>query len=64
MRKYTGEGSCRLVVARYNRKLNCLELSCRTQYSHDFVLLLHAQQEGNELPEGKVNAFYVPGYSP
>ena len=61
-----GEGSCQIGCCwGYNRKLNCLEYHRASEHNiavSDFVLLLAAQQdmEGNELPEGKVNAFYVP----
>lgn len=61
-----GEGSCQIGCCwGYNRKLNCLEYHRASEHNiavSDFVLLLAAQQdmEGNELPAGKVTAFYVP----
>lgn len=61
-----GEGSCQIGCCwGYNSRLNCLEYHRASEHNiavTDFVLLLAAQQdmEGNELPAGRVTAFYVP----
>lgn len=61
-----GDGSCQIGCCwGYNDKLNCLEYHRASEHNiavTDMVLLLAHQQnmEGNDLPAGKVTAFYVP----
>ena len=65
-RKLRGEGGCQIGCCwGYNTKLNCLEYHRASEHNiavSDLVLLLASQQdmEGNDLPEGKVHAFFVP----
>ena len=61
-----GEGSCQIGCCwGHSSKLNCLEYHRASEHNiavSDLVLLLAAQQDmvGNELPEGKIKAFFVP----
>lgn len=61
-----GGGSCQIGCCwGYNHKLNCLEYHRSSEHNiavTDLVLLLASEQdmEGNELPAGKVQAFFVP----
>ena len=61
-----GEGSCQIGCCwGHSSKLNCLEYHRASEHNiavSALVLLLASQQdmEGNELPEGKVIAFFVP----
>ena len=61
-----GEGHCQIGCCwGYNSKLNCLEYHRASEHNiavSDLVLLLARQQdmEGNDLPAGKVTAFFVP----
>ena len=61
-----GEGSCQIGCCwGHSSRLNCLEYHRASEHNvavSDIVLLLAAQQdmEANELPEGKITAFFVP----
>ncbi len=61
-----GEGNCEVGCCwGYNSKLNCLEYHRASEHNiavSDLVLLLGCRQdmEGNDLPAGKVTAFFVP----
>ena len=61
-----GQGSCQIGLCwGYNQKLNCLEYHRASEHNvavTDLVLILASQQEmeGNDLPAGKVKAFFVP----
>lgn len=61
-----GEGSCQIGCCwGFNGMLNCLEYHRASEHNiavTDLVLLLADQRdmEGNDLPEGKVSAFFVP----
>ncbi len=65
-RELRGEGSCQIGCCwGYNSRLNCLEYHRSSEHNvavTDMVLLLAKQSEleGNDLPDGKVTAFYVP----
>lgn len=65
-RELRGEGGCQIGCCwGYNSRLNCLEYHRASEHNiavTDLVLLLAAQQamEGFDLPEGKVQAFFVP----
>ncbi len=61
-----GEGSCQIGCCwGYNSMLNCLEYHRASEHNiavTDMVLLLADQRDmdGNDLPAGKVTAFFVP----
>lgn len=61
-----GQGSCQIGLCwGYNSLLNCLEYHRASEHNvavTDLVLLLASQQEmeGNDLPAGKIKAFFVP----
>ena len=61
-----GEGACQVGCCfGYNSRLNCLEYHRASEHNiavSDLVLLLGCRQdmEGNDLPAGKVTAFFVP----
>lgn len=61
-----GEGSCQIGCCwGHSSRLNCLEYHRASEHNiavSDLVLLLARQQdmEGSELPEGRIQAFFVP----
>lgn len=65
-RELRGEGPCQIGCCwGHSSRLNCLEYHRSSEHNiavTDMVLLLARQQdmEGNDLPAGKVTAFYVP----
>lgn len=65
-RELRGQGSCQIGLCwGYNSRLNCLEYHRASEHNvavTDLVLLLASQQdmEGNNLPDGKIKAFFVP----